>query len=83
MVDGNLRRCLWEAAVLFFSVPFAGVCGGTCAGSCVGAGAGAGGASFAGGVAAAVAAGRDPRVQNVAKKAASATKTKIDDFLSN
>ena len=41
------------------------------------------GALIAGGVAAAVAAGRDPRVQNVAKKAASATKTKIDDFLSN
>jgi len=41
------------------------------------------GALIAGGVAAAVAAGRDPRVQNVAKKAASATRTKIDDFLSN
>jgi len=41
------------------------------------------GALIAGGVAATVAAGRDPRVQNVAKKAASATKTKIDDFLSN
>ena len=41
------------------------------------------GALIAGGVAAAVAAGRDPRVQNVAKRAASATKTKIDDFLSN
>ncbi len=41
------------------------------------------GALIAGGVAAAIAAGRDPRVQNVAKKAASATRTKIDDFLSN
>jgi len=41
------------------------------------------GALIAGGVAATVAAGRDPRVQNVAKRAASATKTKIDDFLSN
>ena len=41
------------------------------------------GALIAGGVAAAVAAGRDPRVQNIAKKAASATRTKIDDFLSN
>ena len=41
------------------------------------------GALIAGGVAATVAAGRDPRVQDIAKKAASATKTKIDDFLSN
>ena len=41
------------------------------------------GALIAGGVAAAVAAGRDKRVQDVAQKAASATKTKIDDFLSN
>ena len=41
------------------------------------------GALIAGGVAAAVAAGRDKRVQDVAQRAASATKTKIDDFLSN
>ena len=41
------------------------------------------GALIAGGVAAAVAAARDKRVQNVAQRAASATKTKIDDFLSN
>ena len=41
------------------------------------------GALIAGGVAAAVAAGRDKRVQDVAQRAASTTKTKIDDFLSN
>ena len=41
------------------------------------------GALIAGGVAAAVAAGRDKRVQDVAQRAASATKTKIDDYLSN
>ena len=38
------------------------------------------GALIAGGVAATVAASRDPRVQNVAKKAASATKTKLMIF---
>ena len=41
------------------------------------------GALIAGGIAAGVAASRDKRVQDVAQKAASATKTKIDDFLSN
>ena len=41
------------------------------------------GALIAGGVAAAVAAGRDKRVQDIAQRAASTTKTKIDDFLSN
>ena len=41
------------------------------------------GALIAGGVAALGAAARDKRVQDVAQRAASATKTKIDDFLSN
>ena len=41
------------------------------------------GALIAGGVAATVAAGRDPRVQDIAKKAASATKTKIDETKRN
>ena len=41
------------------------------------------GALIAGGIAAGVAAARDKRVQDVAQRAASATKTKIDDFLSN
>jgi len=41
------------------------------------------GALIAGGVAALGAAARDKRVQDVAQRAASTTKTKIDDFLSN
>ena len=41
------------------------------------------GALIAGGIAAAVAAGRDERVQNTVKRAAAATRTKADDFLSN
>jgi hypothetical protein len=41
------------------------------------------GALIAGGIAALGAAARNKRVQDVAQKAASATKTKIDDFLSN
>ena len=39
------------------------------------------GALIAGGIAAGVAAARDPRVQNVAQRAGSATKDKIKDFL--
>jgi hypothetical protein len=41
------------------------------------------GALIAGGVAAAVAAGRDPRVQNVARRAGSTAKDKVGDFLRN
>jgi len=41
------------------------------------------GALIAGGIAALGAAARDKRVQDVAQRAASTTKTKIDDFLSN
>ena len=41
------------------------------------------GALIAGGIAAAVAAGRDERVQNTVKRAAAATRTKTDDFLSS
>ena len=41
------------------------------------------GALIAGGIAAGVAAARDPRVQNVARRAGSATKDKIKDFLVN
>ena len=41
------------------------------------------GALIAGGVAAAVAAGRDPRVQNVVRRAGSTAKDKIKDFLVN
>ena len=41
------------------------------------------GALIAGGIAAGVAAARDPRVQNVAQRAGSATKDKIKDFLVN
>ena len=41
------------------------------------------GALIAGGIAAGVAAARDERVQNIAQRAASATKNKIDDFLVN
>ena len=41
------------------------------------------GALIAGGTAATIAAARDPRVQETIKRAASATKNKIDDFLVN
>ena len=41
------------------------------------------GALIAGGIAALGAASRDKRVQDIAQRAASTTKTKIDDFLSN
>tara|TARA_A100001035_G_scaffold86960_1_gene67506 strand:+ start:87 stop:2564 length:2478 start_codon:yes stop_codon:yes gene_type:complete len=41
------------------------------------------GALIAGGTAATIAAARDPRVQETIKKAASATRNKIDDFLVN
>ena len=41
------------------------------------------GALIAGGVAAAVAAGRDPRVQNIARRAGSTAKDKVGDFLRN
>ena len=41
------------------------------------------GALIAGGVAAAIAAGRDPRVQNVARRAGSTAKDKVGDFLRN
>ncbi len=41
------------------------------------------GALIAGGVAALGAAARDPRVQDIAQRAAASTKTKIDDFLVN
>ena len=41
------------------------------------------GALIAGGVAAAVAAGRDPRVQNVVRRAGSTAKDKVGDFLRN